>query len=100
MISNNTIKQRDYERASCLLGKLFAFDSDITDEINKYIQINGVEGFFKKIATFDFSVDVYEKLNAVKLVLFGLGEDVLNAESIDTKSKALEGGAVFEDKLR
>ncbi len=100
MIRNNTIKQRDYERASSLLGELFEFDSDITDEINKYIQIYGVEGFFNKLATFDFSVDVYEKLNAVKLVLYGLGEDVLNAESIDTKSKALEGGAVFEDKLR
>ena len=99
MINNTTIKQRDYERASSLLGKLFAFDSDITDEINKCIQINGVEGFFKKLESFDFSADIYEKLNAVRLVLFGLGEDVLNPESVDIKSKALEGGAGFEAKL-
>ncbi len=100
VINNTTIKQRDYERASSLLGELFAFDSDITDEINKYIQIYGVEGFFKKLATFDFSVDVYEKLNAVKLVLFGLGEDVLNIEYGDKKIRTLEGGAGLEAKLR
>lgn len=99
MINNITIKQKDYERASSLLGKLFAFDSDITDEINKCIQINGVEGFFKKLESFDFSPDVYEKLNAVRLILFGLGEDVLNPESIDIKLKTLEGGAGFEAKL-
>lgn len=99
MINNTTIKQGDYERASSLLGKLFTFDSNILDKIKKYIQINGVEGFFKKLESFDFAPYVYEKLNAVRLVLFGLGEDVLYPESVDIKLKALEGGAGFEAKL-
>lgn len=77
MLKDNTIKQKDYDGASQLLGKLLEFDSDITEQISRCIQYYGAGGFFKNLETFDFPLDVFEKLNAVRLVLFGMGEDVL-----------------------
>ena len=70
-----TIKQKNYERASQLLGELFEVDSDITEQINRCIQHYGASGFFKKLEVFDFSGDVFEKLKAVRMVLFGIGEE-------------------------
>lgn len=68
-------KQRDYERASRLLGELFEVDSDITEQINCCIRRYGIGRFFKNLETFDFSEDVVEKLKAVRMVLFGMGEE-------------------------
>lgn len=72
-----TFKQRDYERASQLLGELFEVNSDITEQINCCIRRYGIGRFFKKLETFDFSEDVVEKLKAVRMVLFGMGEEVV-----------------------
>ncbi len=41
------------------------------------LQYNGAEAFFKNLESFDFSADVFEKLDAVRLVLFGMGEEVM-----------------------
>lgn len=70
-------KQRDYERASRLLGELFEVDSDITEQINYCIRCHGIGRFFKNLETFDFSEDVVEKLKAVRMVLYGMGEEVM-----------------------
>lgn len=97
MLQDNTIKQKDYDRASQLLGKLFEVDSDITEQISRCIQYYGAAGFFKNLETFDFSEDVFEKLNAVRLVLFGMGEevmpDVFNDELETQRIDGSEGGA-------
>ncbi len=69
------IKQKDYERASQLLGRLFEVDSDITEQINRGIQHNGIREFFKSIDAYDFPTEVNEKLTAVRHVLFGTGEE-------------------------
>ena len=83
MNKDKTIKKEDYERASLLLGKLFEIESDVTDQINTCIQYHGVELFFKNLETFDFSLDIFEKLNAVRMVLNGI----------------MEGGKESEEKL-
>ena len=87
MLQDKKINQKDYERASQLLGKLFEVDSDITVQINRCIECYGIQQFFKTIETFDFSEDVLEKLEAVRLVLFGLGEEVISEELIKEMSK-------------
>ncbi|ODA43200.1 hypothetical protein [Desulfosporosinus sp. BG] len=71
------IKQKDYQRASRLLGRLFEVDSDITEQINRCLQDYGANGFFRNLGTFDFSEDVFEKLKAVRMVLFGMGEEAV-----------------------
>ena len=97
MLQDKTIKRKDYERASQLLGKLFEVDSDITEQISRCIQYYGAEKFFKTLETFDFSADVFEKLNAVRLVLFGMGEEIMPEVLIDEirtqKIDSTEGGA-------
>ena len=97
MLQDKTIKQKDYERASQLLGRLFEVDSDITEQISRCIQYNGAEAFFKNLESFDFSADVFEKLDAVRLVLFGMGEEVMPEVLIDEittqKIDSTEGGA-------
>jgi hypothetical protein len=96
MLQDKTIKQKDYERASQLLGRLFEVDSDITEQISRCIQYYGAE-FFKNLESFDFSADVFEKLDAVRLVLFGMGEEVmpevLTDEIRTQKIDSTEGGA-------
>ncbi len=78
------IKQKDYERASRLLGRLFEVDSDITEQINRCLQYYGANGFFRNLESFDFSEDVFEKLKAVRMVLFGMGEEaVLNLQKLE-----------------
>lgn len=88
MEQNTAIKQKNYERASRLLGELFDAASDITEHINCCIQHNGVDGFFENLGAFDFSGEVLEKLEAVKVVLLGLSE-----EAMDTG-----GGVVNEER--
>jgi len=58
------IKQKNYERASQLLGRLFEVDSDITEQINRCLQDYGAKGFFRNLESFDFSEDVFKKLKA------------------------------------
>lgn len=77
MKQESAMKQKDYERASLLLGKLFEVDSDITEQINWCIQHYGANGFFKNLEAFDFSEDVFEKLKAVRMVLFGMSEEAV-----------------------
>ena len=48
MLQDKTIKQKDYERASQLLGELFEVDSDITEQISRCIQYYG-QNFFKTL---------------------------------------------------
>ena len=98
MEQNNAIKQENYERASQLLGELFEVDSDITEQINRCIQRYGASGFFKNLEAFDFSEDVFEKLKAVRMVLFGMGEeaamaDMLKDASYIQKPEKPKGGA-------
>lgn len=88
MEQNTAIKQKNYERASQLLGELFDAGSDITDQINCCIQHNGVDGFFENLGAFDFSGEVLEKLEAVKVVLLGL-----SGEAMDTG-----GGVAHEER--
>ena len=83
-------KRRDYERASRLLGELFEVDSDIIEQINRCIQHYGACGFFKNLKAFDFSGDVFEKLEAVRMVLFGMGEEDMTAIQ---KHEEPKGGA-------
>ncbi len=85
-----TIKQKNYEKASRLLGELFDADSDITEQINRCIQQYGACGFFKNLEVFDFSGDVFEKLQAVRMVLFGMGEEDMTAIE---KHEEPKGGA-------
>ena len=97
MLQDKTNKQKDYERASQLLGRLFEVDSDITEQISRCIQYYGAVEFFKNLESFDFSADVFEKLDAVRLVLFGMGEEVMPEMLIDEittqKIDSTEGGA-------
>ena len=97
MLQDKTIKQKDYERASQLLGRLFEVDSDITEQISRCIQYYGAVEFFKNLESFDFSADVFEKLDAVRLVLFGMGEEVMpelvTNEIRTQKIDSTEGGA-------
>lgn len=74
MEQNMTTKQKNYERASSLLGELFDTTSDITEQINGCIRHNGVSKFFENLEAFDFSGEVLEKLQAVKMVLYGVEE--------------------------
>lgn len=90
MKQESAMKQKDYERASRLLGKLFEVDSDITEQINRDIQYHGANGFFRNLETFDFSEDVFEKLKAVRMVLYGMGEE---AATDLQKLEKPEGGA-------
>lgn len=89
MEQSAAINQKNYERASRLLGELFDAASDITEQINCCIQHNGVDGFFENLEAFDFSEDVLEKLMAVKTVLFGMDEEA---------KKLAGGGAEREEK--
>lgn len=91
MLWDRKIKYSDYERASQLLGKLFEVDTDVTEEINRYIQHYGVSDFFKNLENLDFSASVFKKLNAVRLVLFGM-EDIsfLPKEIIEELNKSDE----------
>lgn len=90
MLHDIKVSDSDYERASQLLGKLFEVDSDITYEISRYIKYNGITGFFRNIEAFNFPADVFEKLNAVRLVLFSLGDDSIIPEAMIDEMKAGE----------
>jgi len=90
MGQNTGIKRKGYERASLLLGELFEVDSDITEQINRCIQQYGAGGFFKNLEAFDFTGDVIEKLKAVRMVLFGMGEEFITDIQ---KHKEPKGGA-------
>ncbi|SHH68581.1 hypothetical protein [Desulfosporosinus lacus] len=92
----NIIMQKDYERATLLLGDLFEIDSDIIEQINCCIQNYGIGSFFKNLKTFDFPADVAEKLNAVGMVLYGMSEESLPVAQIFKEPK---GGAIYEKKL-
>ena len=98
MNQNKTIKQEDYERASLLLGKLFEVETDITDLINVCMGHYGIEGFFENLETFDFSVDVFKKLETVRMILLGLEEDAASKERIK-KIIGVKGGLGHEEKL-
>ncbi|TCX53616.1 hypothetical protein [Dehalobacter sp. 14DCB1] len=97
-MNNKTVKQEDYERASLLLGKLFEVETDITDQINTCMGHYGIEGFFKNLETFDFTADVFGKLDAVRMVLFGLGEEVVSKGFI-ARMIGVKGGLGHEEKL-
>lgn len=91
------IRQENYEKASQLLGKLFEVDSDITEQINLCIQRYGAGNFFNNLEAFEFSSSIYEKLQAVRMVLSGMGEETIKdmqEDGADTwKSEKPEGGA-------
>ena len=57
------------------MGELFEVGSDITEQINRGIQYHGAGRFFKNLEAFEFSEDVLQKLEAVRMVLFGIGEE-------------------------
>jgi hypothetical protein len=80
-----TIKQKNYEKASQLLGELFDAASNITEQINCCIQSNGISMFFENLEAFDFSEDVIEKLKAVKTVLFEIDEEAAIQKSKEIK---------------
>lgn len=91
------IKQRDYERASQLLGKLFDVDSDIVKQINTRIHHNGICEFFKNLDAYDFTNDVHEKLTAIRQILFGERTEAMPKYLLDeyvTKCDAPEGGGL------
>ena len=98
MNQNKIIKQADYERASLLLGKLFEVEADSTDQINMCMGHYGIDEFFKNLETFDFSVDVFKKLEAVRMILLGLEEDAASKERIE-KIIGVKGGLGHEEKL-
>ena len=88
-------KQSNYERASQLLGKLFEVDSDIVEQINTGISHNGIRGFFKNLDAYDFTGEVYDKLTAVRLMLFGTGAEPMPKYLLDehiAKYDTAEGG--------
>lgn len=85
------IKQENYDKASRLLGELFEVDSDITGRINTCIQQYGAGRFFKNLETFDFSGDVLEKLQAVRMVLFAIGDETARTDTPEPESP--KGGA-------
>ena len=58
--------QKNYERASRLLGELFEVDSDITEQINRRIRQYGAGAFFQNLGTFDFPEDVLQKAGGCK----------------------------------
>lgn len=90
------IRQKHYEKASNLLGKLFEVDSDITEQINRSIQLYGADDFFNNLEAFGFSSDVFEKLQAVRVVLYGMGEETMKDMQKDSsqiwKHNKPEGG--------
>jgi hypothetical protein len=73
MTNKNQIKSTNYEKASKLLSKLVDADSDAAEQINSMIRQQGIARFFKNLNKQELSPEVLEKLQAVKLVLFGLG---------------------------
>lgn len=81
------INRKNYEKASRLLGELFEADSGITEQISRNIQHYGAGRFFKSLETFDFSEDVLEKLQAVRMVLFGMGEEEMTAVQMHEETK-------------
>lgn len=91
MEQDHVTRQKNYERASLLLGELFKVDSDITGQINTCIQQYGVGIFFKNLENFDFSRDVLGKLEAVRMVLFGIGVETAMTDTPEPES--LKGGA-------
>lgn len=90
------IRQEHYEKASHLLGKLFEVDSDITEQINLCIQRYGADNFFNNLEAFGFSSAVFEKLQAVRMVLYGMGEETMKDMQKDSsqiwKHNKPEGG--------
>jgi hypothetical protein len=96
MEQKNIFKQKDYKRISQLLGDLFEVDSAIIERINCCIQNYGVGGFFNNLNTFDFPADVAEKLEAVGMVLYGMGEESM---TVIQNFKEPKGGVIYERKL-
>ncbi|MEN3005966.1 hypothetical protein [Dehalobacterium formicoaceticum] len=96
MEQKNSFTQRDYERASRLLGDLFEVNSDIIEQICCHIQKNGIVSFFNTPNTFDFSPDIAEKLEAVGMVLYGMGEESL---AVVQNFKEPKGGVIYERNL-
>ena len=89
------IKQRDYERASQLLGDLFDVEADIVSQIKNGIRHNGLSEFFKNLDAYDFPQEVSEKLSAVRQVLFGTRTEEMPKyfmDSPDTINNDLKGG--------
>ena len=50
-------------------------DSDITEQIQQVHQYNGAEAFSKNLESFDFSADVFEKLDEAYAVRYGRRSD-------------------------
>jgi hypothetical protein len=73
MLQDKTIKQKDYERASQLLGGSLKLIRILQSKSAGASSAMG-RGVFQNLESFDFSADVFEKLDAVRLVLFGMGE--------------------------
>ncbi len=96
MEQKNTFTQRNYKKASQLLGDLFETNSDIVEQINCHIQGNGIGNFFKNLESFGFPVDIAEKLDAVGMVLYGIGEQSL---PVVQNPKEPKGGVTYEKKL-
>ena len=85
MTQERVINRSEYQRAVALLSKMVEFDSEVEKQINGYIQNWGVCHFFENLEAFEFSADTVIKLQAVRMILFGLDE---------TGNKAERGGEV------
>ena len=83
MLLERKINNSEYQKAVNLLSRLFEFDSDIEKQINGYIQTFGICHFFENLEAFELSADTIIKLQAVRLVLYGLD---------DAGSKEMGGG--------
>lgn len=83
MQQERKISNSEYQKAVSLLSRLFKFDFDLEKQINGYIHNYGICHFFENLEAFELSVDTIIKLQAVRLVLFGLEGEV---------SKEMEGG--------
>lgn len=78
MKKKNDFTQKDYERVSRLLGDLFEVNSDIIEQIYCHIQKNGIGSLLNHPEASGFSPNVVEKLEAVGMVLYGIGEESLS----------------------
>lgn len=96
MEQKNKVTQKNYEKASRLLGDLFEINSVLIEQIYCHIQKNGIGSFLNNPEAFGFSPDMVEKLDAVGMVLYGMGEKPL---PVVQNSKEPEGGMIYARKL-
>lgn len=93
-LKRKMLLKKDYETASRLLCELIEADTHDKEEINLYVQQYGFDSFFQNLHLFDFSYDITDKVNAVRMVLYGT-----MAESPSTTQKFnLHGGNVSYEK--